>query len=102
MAEKSHREQAVDRITTPFYGIVRDVEGNIKSPPPGPERDRLLKVSEAWRDYRKTGDEKKLVDLEIFPESESTSKTPKKRGQGQRVQPTRISRRARSRPPRSR
>ena len=79
MAEKSHRDHAVARITTPFYGIVWDAAGNIRSPPPGPERDRLLKVSEAWRDYRKTGDEKKLVDLEIFPESAATSKTPKKR-----------------------
>ena len=79
MAEKSHRDHAVARITTPFYGIVWDAAGNIRSPPPGPERDRLLKASEAWRDYWKTGDEKKLVDLEIFPESASTSKTPKKR-----------------------
>ena len=79
MAEKSHRDHAVARITTPFYGIVRGADGNIRSPPPGPERDRLLKASEAWRDYWKTGDEKKLVDLGILPESESTSKTPKKR-----------------------
>ena len=79
MAEKSHRDHAVARITTPFYGIVRGADGNIRSPPPGPERDRLLKASEAWRDYWGTGDEKKLVDLGIFLESESTSKTPKKR-----------------------
>ena len=84
---KSRKDHAVDRITTPFSGLVRDAAGNIRSPPPGPERDRLLKELEAWRDYRSTGDEKKLVDLEIFPESESTSKTPKKRGQGQRAQP---------------
>ena len=84
---KSRKDRAVERITTPFSGIVWDAAGNIKSPPPGPERDRLLKLSEAWRDYWDTGDEKKLVDLEIFPESESTSKTPKKRGQGQRAQP---------------
>ena len=66
----------------PFSGLVRDAAGNIKSPPPGPERDRLLKVTEAWDDLRKTGDKKKLVELGIFAESESTSKTPKKRGQG--------------------
>ena len=77
-AEKSHRDQAVDRITTPFYGIVWDAAGNIRSPPPGPERDRLLKELEAWDDYWGTGDEKKLVDLGILPESESTSKTPKR------------------------
>ena len=79
MAEKSRREQAVDRITMPFDGLVQDAAGNIRSPPPGPERDRLLKELEAWRDHSETGDEKKLVDLGIFPESESTSKTPKKR-----------------------
>ena len=79
MAEKSHRDHAVARITTPFSGLVRDAAGNIRSPPPGPERDRLLKASEAWDDYRSTGDKKKLVDLGIFPESASTSKTPKKR-----------------------
>ena len=79
MAEKSHRDHAVARITTPFYGIVRGADGNIRSPPPGPERDRLLKLSEAWGDLRKTGDKKKLVELGIFAESESTSKTPKKR-----------------------
>ena len=79
MAEKSHRDHAVARITTPFSGIVWDAAGNIRSPPPGPERDRRLKAIEAWRDYWKTGDEKKLVDLGIFLESESTSKTPKKR-----------------------
>ena len=79
MAEKSHRDHAVARITTPFSGLVRDAAGNIRSPPPGPERDRLLKELEAWDDYWGTGDEKKLVDLGIFLESESTSKTPKKR-----------------------
>ena len=82
MAEKSHRDHAVARITTPFSGIVWDAAGNIRSPPPGPERDRRLKAIEAWRDYWKTGDEKKLVDLGIFPESESTSKTPKRQRDG--------------------
>ena len=82
MAEKSHREQAIDRITMPFDGLVRDAAGNIRSPPPGPERDRLLKELEAWRDHSETGDEKKLVDLGIFPESESTSKTPKRQRDG--------------------
>ena len=79
---KSQKDHAVERITTPFSGLVYDAAGNIKSPPPGPERDRQLKVSEAWSDYWKRGDEKKLVELGIFPESESTTKTPKKRGQG--------------------
>ena len=79
MAKKSHRDHAVARITTPFYGLMYDAAGNIKSPPPGPERDRLLKLSEAWGDLRKTGDKKKLVELGIFAESASTSKTPKKR-----------------------
>ena len=75
---KSRKDHAVERITTPFSGLVRDAAGNIRSPPPGPERDRLLKELEAWDDYWGTGDEKKLVDLGIFPESESTSKTPKR------------------------
>ena len=66
----------------PFSGLVRDAAGNIRSPPPGPERDRLLKAIEAWDDLRKTGDKKKLVELGIFAESASTSKTPKKRGAG--------------------
>ena len=74
----SRKDHAVDRITTPFSGLVRDAAGNIRSPPPGPERDRLLKVSEALKDYWSTGDEKKLVELEIFPESAATTKTPKR------------------------
>ena len=82
MAEKSPRDHAVARIMTPFSGLVRDAAGNIRSPPPGPERDRLLKELEAWRDHSETGDEKKLVDLGIFPESESTSKTPKRQRDG--------------------
>ena len=59
-------------------GLVYDVAGNIVSPPPGPERDRLLKEMGAWDDYWSTGDDKQLVELEIFPESAATTKTPKR------------------------
>ena len=55
-------------MTAPIEGIVRNADGEIVSPPPGPLRDRWLKTEKAWSDYWTRGDSKQLVELGIFPE----------------------------------
>ncbi len=57
----------MSRFTTPIYGVVRDANGRIVSPPPGPERDRALEIENAWAEYWANDDETELIRLGLFP-----------------------------------
>ena len=56
------------RWTAPPGGVLRNAEGIIIDPPPGPLRDRLLACTRAWTTYRRRGDPRPLVALGLFPE----------------------------------
>ena len=56
------------RWTAPPGGILRNAEGVIIDPPPGPLRDRLVACTRAWTTYRRRGDPRPLIALGLFPE----------------------------------
>lgn len=58
------------RFTEPLGGVVRDSNGRITEPPPGPARDRALAAERAWRRYWRTGDRRGLVRLGLLPEED--------------------------------
>lgn len=60
-----------DRFTEVPEFIVRNFDGQVTHPPPGPERNRALKLEEAWRRFNRNGDEKMLIEMGIFPKTDS-------------------------------
>ena len=50
----------------PFGQLWFDQEGRVVEPPEGPERDRLVRLMEAWELFNRDGDDSLLVELGVF------------------------------------
>ena len=69
--EEARRRAAVARLSAPMtFLLIRNAAGEIIDPPPGPERERALKIERAWQQFY-DGDRTGLIDLGILPADEN-------------------------------